>query len=73
MRCYSIIRKKELLSLEKVQMTLKCVSLSDGRQPAKAAYSVIPVICSSRKCEIKVGLKTSVVSRSVGGGGGRVK
>ena len=72
MRYYSSVRKKELLSLEKVQMTLNCVSLSDGRQSAKAAYSVIPVIRSSRKCKIKVGLKTSVVSRSVVGGG-RVK
>ena len=62
---YSIIRRKSLLSLEKIQMTLTCVLLDERRQSAKAAYSVIPVICSPRKGEIKVELKTSVVARSM--------
>lgn len=41
---YLALKRKELLSHEKTQRTLKCILISERRQSKKPTYRIIPTI-----------------------------
>ena len=63
MEYYSLLKRNELSSHEKIRRKLKCILQSERSQTEKATYCMIPTIWHSGKDKTMETIKRSVVAR----------
>ena len=64
---YSVLKRNELSSHEKIWKKHKCILLSERSQSEKAAYCMTPSILHSGKDKTMKTVRRSVVARDWGG------